>query len=103
MLLFLNFLITHVASKGQTSNSTVLFAVVSVFSLCVLVVVGCCSCRKKRNEKGSDKDSDNAEKGPERQELRANLIPPLFFTQGLKDPLQQDDLLEKVKQEGVSI
>ncbi|EAY20751.1 hypothetical protein TVAG_391350 [Trichomonas vaginalis G3] len=90
--------VNHTVISGTTA--TVIISI-SVLIICVLLIAGC-TCSKSNRQDDQDMGSDNGDVENERKELKANLIPPLFFTQGLKDPLQQDDLLEKVKQDGVT-
>ena len=49
-----------------------------------------CSCDQQTED-------NNVYNDPAHNLVSNSLIPPLFFTQGIKDPLQQDDLIEDVK------
>ena len=50
----------------------------------------------QKEEKSDNFDQDLSSN--DKNILSANLIPPLFFTQGVKDPLQQDDLMDNIAQ-----
>lgn len=93
----LMFLLTYfVSAKSSTEEIIIMIisasTVVSVVSIVVTIVI-CCKRRCCRN----DTDNLNTQQVLTRDEqLRQNLIPPLFFTQDLPDPLEQDDLVERI-------
>lgn len=55
--------------------------------LIIIIIVLLCFKFKNRNER--EKNLDN-----NRSETTASLIPPVFFTEGMSDPLKQDDLID---------
>ena len=94
-------------SFGSCTSSMSGGLLAAVISVCILIVIAailagffivkhfqlCCYNSKETNSE----DSVNIiGEGNANSTLSSNLIPPLFFTQGVKDPLQQDDLMEKI-------
>lgn len=60
---------------------------VAAVSGVVVILVGMCAmpCGKGRTKKPEGRD-----------EMTRNLIPPVFYTEGMRDPLKQEDLREHV-------
>lgn len=79
----------HVFGLDQTmslvivvSISCILLMLLSLIILVVFILVQKCRA-KRRKHKQSPTDG---------------LIPPIYYTDGMKDPLQQEDLYERIKE-----
>lgn len=78
------------ASKGIDASDAVFITVMIILIVLIIVaVVVCCCCENKCNRV----------KEPYQPEALTTeqLIPPIFYTDDMKDPLQQDDLREHLK------
>ena len=73
-------------------------ALIAVFSFSTIAFVAfiVLCCFKQKQLSSSDITPQQTELEEGNSTLSTNLIPPLFFTQGVKDPLQQDDLMERI-------
>lgn len=91
-------------SCSGTSNTTVTVVVaICVIVLILAVIASIYVCNKKRllcfqpdNTPSDGNDKINPETDDPDKTLSGNLMPPCFFTDGLKDPLKQPDLMEKI-------
>lgn len=68
-------------------NGIVLGCSIGAMLLIFLAII--CVCQRKAD--------DVPRESPEKNIQTNSLIPPIFYTNGMKDPLLQDDLCEKVK------
>lgn len=53
----------------------------------IIIVLLYYRCKQKQREKAENFENN-------RSETTASLIPPVFFTEGMSDPLKQDDLID---------
>lgn len=53
----------------------------------VIIALACCHCKCRYHKNTNNKD-------PNKSESTVSLIPPIFFTQEMLDPLAQEDLIE---------
>lgn len=58
-----------------------------ILILILILIVYCCKSAKCSNKKENHGESDST----------MNLIPPIFYTEDMRDPLYQEDLREKYK------
>ena len=92
-------------SCRELNSAEMILCVTSVVCTCLVIVIVvsiCClknnkCCCGKQNDGHADKDGlKKVQSVDNGSPLTKNLIPPLFFTQGIKDPLLQDDLIDNV-------
>ena len=81
---------------GELSTADIVLIVMGfIHTILIFVATFLCCCsdscfkRKKRNYK-TDNENNFLMKSTE------SLIPPIFYTDDLKDPLRQEDLREKI-------
>jgi hypothetical protein len=98
--------ISATASSRFTAPPSSLNLTVYIIATCLVIVliatciiVGCL-CRSSPNQ-NIEASMPDSEAGPLSQAATLNLIPPVFYTVGLRDPLMQEDLREKVIREDV--
>lgn len=58
-----------------------------IFILILMLLVYCCKSDKCTTKKEKNGETDST----------MNLIPPIFYTEDMRDPLYQEDLKEKYK------
>ena len=94
-------LIKGLMNFALMGNATASVSIVTILSVVVILIIGCTYVKTGRDDEPSDeffRDLDAENPGG----VDNNLVPPVFFTQGLKDPIYQDDLMDNVKQAGVT-
>jgi hypothetical protein len=95
------------------SDSVFLYVILGIiFAIFILALICICVCRRK-NDPGETSaipigTPASTQPSPEHLNSRKtkvprNLIPPLFFTEQLIDPLLQDDLREHLGQPPVNV
>jgi hypothetical protein len=88
---------TVAESSDGTFELLVIIICVVLLALCVVIVLFCC---RRRWEPHPEPKAPEAPRAPEQPTSAnpavANLIPPLFYTEGLRDPLMQEDLRERL-------
>jgi hypothetical protein len=92
-------LYTDSNSGGPTAMMTVIIvcAVVVVAVMCIAVFF---CCRSSHRHRAADPALQDAKCMQQFHSATSDLIPPVFYTEGLRDPLMQEDLREKVRDDG---
>jgi hypothetical protein len=62
---------------------------IAIMTLIICLVIRCCKTKRR--------DSHSGESHPVPSRLTDSLIPPIFFTADMKDPLHQEDLCDTLK------
>jgi hypothetical protein len=85
------------AQSFPLSTQTFLIIVVVLGFLVILALILLCLCRQQKPE--VDTAMALSEPGSPQSMIKSteHLIPPLFYTEGLRDPLQQEDLRDRVQ------
>ena len=91
MVLDLSKLFSLIILNASDSNSDIIAPIVIGIIIIVLlvVIVILCLCTKTCNKADSDTSHSSIQ--------TSGLIPPIYYTDSLQDPLMQDDLKENVK------
>lgn len=84
-------------------NITIALSIVLVFGLILVVFFGVLIFLKVTRRFCWEPIHRRNPEFEHRAEENGGLIPPLFFTQGLKDPLMQDDLVENAKNKSTEV
>jgi hypothetical protein len=86
-------------NSGGTAMVAVVVActIVVVMALCIAVFFCCWSRNRHRALDSTLQDTKSMQQF---QSATSDLIPPVFYTEGLRDPLMQEDLREKVQEDG---
>jgi hypothetical protein len=81
----------------EIEMETFLYIVVGVSLFLLFAIVLVCACRRRWNSPGPTKASTALEIPSHTHNGVPNLIPPLFYTEGLCDPLMQEDLRDRLR------
>ena len=78
------------------------FGGISLIGILIIIIAlaykFCCKNKKYKKKKGNQMLSEkNLEPLDPNESLNTSLIPPLFFTQGIQDPIYQADLVDNIK------
>jgi hypothetical protein len=88
---------TPTAGPAAHGTETFLIVVAAVVFVVVLSLVLVCLCRTRGTHEVPDLSLSAADQTPAHgSDPIELLIPPLFYTEGLRDPLMQEDLRDRV-------
>lgn len=81
-------------SIDKTELTVIVCSSLGALIVIILVIVVICQfcCNKEKSDKAKLMESQDAS-----HDNIGNLIPPIFYTQEMKDPLLQDDLCERYR------
>ena len=91
------------ANSLTTSEKAIIYTIfggAGLIILVLLILIIFRYCKKKNRKQKKHQSHSRKEMEVELVDhndvLKANLIPPLFFTQGIQDPIHQADLVENI-------
>jgi hypothetical protein len=83
-------------SSSVVFELIVVILCVGIAAACVFIVLFCCRRRCEGNADAKGPELPAAPEPPAPNPAVADLIPPLFYTEGLRDPLMQEDLRDRL-------
>jgi hypothetical protein len=86
--------------NSGSPTATVVIIVCTVVLIVALSVAIFFFCRSSQRRRAVDSSLQDARSMQQYHSATSDLIPPVFYTEGLRDPLMQEDLREKVAEDG---
>lgn len=79
-------------SKPIATEAIILYTVIAIVGVMMILMIFCCCCGKRCRPKNFDDEFERREVS-----MGANLLPPVFYTEDIEDPLLQPDLKDHLK------